>query len=159
MLGQIRKVSLSGEGHDGSVEEQPFLDEDERLVTDELLLAAAEIDYQEDVIRQREVGINNIQKDVTKINELFQDVALHVTRQGEALDNIEANVTSARDRTSQAAEQLVVANRRAPSTRKNLMCMMLIVLVFIVFIGILKLAAKVSGVAPETINDIRISQL
>lgn len=147
MLGQVKKVTLSGEPDDMASRDRPLLEDERQNMTDELLLAAAEIDYQEDIVRQREAGINHIQKDVTRINELFQDVAFHVSAQGEVLDHIEANVTSARDRTGQANQQLVAAHSRSPSTRKNLFCMLMILLLFVLIIGLIKFAAKV-GLQP-----------
>lgn len=142
MLGSVKKVSRAGRNDDGpNGSSSSLLDAGKQEVTDQLLLAAAQIDYQEDIVRQRGEGINGIQKDLTKINGLFQDMALNVSSQGEMLDHIEANVTSARDRTAQASTELASANRRSPSTRRNLLCLILILLLFVVLIGLLKASA------------------
>ncbi len=140
MLGRVQKVSVSGERNDDSPSRnRPLLNEDERRdVTDQMLLAAAEVDYQEDIIRQREAGINSIQRDVHRIHDLFQDVAVHVSDQGQILDHIEANVSSAAERTREANDQLNVANRRRGTTRQNMLCLLLISLLILVLLAMIK---------------------
>ncbi len=135
MMGQVKKVSLAGEREDIEQGNERLLTESEvRQRTDELLLASAEIDYQEDLIRQREEGINTIQRDVNTINRLFQDVAVHVTNQGEMLDHIESNVTNARDQTSQANRELTAANRRSPSAKRTLLQFLILLILLILII-------------------------
>ena len=142
MLGQVRKVSVAGDKNDETPSMgQPLLDESEkRDRTNQMLLAAAEIDYQEDIIRERESGINHIHRDVNRINQLFQDVAIHVTQQGESLDHIEANVTSARDQTANANRQLRTASERGPSVRRNLFCLLLVFVLILFVIVLLKIS-------------------
>jgi len=146
MLGRVQRVSVAGEHNDDVTNpERALLQEaDRKQATDNMLLAAAEIDYQEEIIRQREAGINNIQRDVHRVHELFQDVALHVTNQGQTLDHIEANVTSARDRTSEANEQLTDANRRGGTTRQNFLCLLLIVILILVVLAMIRSLFKPS---------------
>ena len=135
MLGQVKKVSIAGERDDLEPGNDRLLSESEvRQRTDQLLLASAEIDYQEDLIRQREEGINTIQRDVNTINRLFQDVAVHVTNQGEMLDNIEANVTNARDQTSLANRELSSENRRSPSAKRTFFQFLILLILLIVVV-------------------------
>lgn len=139
MLGQVKKVSVAGEKDDDiQATSRPLLDAEVRERTDELLLAAAEVDYQEEIVRQRGEDINHIQRDVNKIHDLFQDVAMHVSQQGEMLDNIEAHVSNARDETGGAYEQLLHASRRAPRARQNFLCFLLILFVILVAAAIAK---------------------
>lgn len=132
MLGQVKKVSVAGDEND-SIDNnaRPLLESDIRERTDELLLAAAEVDYQEELIRQRGEGISNIHRDVTQIHGLFQDMSLHVSQQGQMLDNIEANLTVASDRTRNANEQLTTAARRIPNARQNCMRALLLVILLL----------------------------
>ena len=140
MLGRVQKVSVAGERSDESSHNgRPLLDENERReVTDQMLLAAAEVDYQEEIIRQRGAGIDSIQRDVHRIHDLFQDVAVHVSEQGQVLDHIESNVSSAADRTREANQQLNAANRRQGTTRQNLLCLLLISLLILVLLAMIK---------------------
>jgi t-SNARE complex subunit (syntaxin) len=158
MLGRVQKVSVSGEHIDVNSAQRVLIDDDERRqATDQMLLAAAEIDYQEEIIRQREAGINNIQRDVHRVHELFQDVAIHVSHQGQTLDHIEANVTSARDRTGEANTQLSLANRRGGGTRQNLLCLVLIAILILILLVMIKSLFKPSYflnfTSPLTPND------
>lgn len=139
MLGQVKKVSISGERSDieqGS--ERPLLEAEIRERTDQLLLASAEVDYQEELIRQRQEGINSIQRDVTTINRLFQDVSTHVAAQGEMLDHIEANVTNARDQTSRATQELTSATRRGPSGRRTCVHLLVIAILILVLLAMFR---------------------
>jgi t-SNARE complex subunit (syntaxin) len=102
--------------------------------TDELLLASAEVDYQEELIRDRSQGISNIQRDVNTINRLFQDVSAHVSHQGDMLEHIETNVTNARDQTQRATHELATASRRSPSGRRT--CLQLLVVLFLVLVAL-----------------------
>lgn len=139
MLGQVRKVALAGDSsNDVGSHDKPLLESEIRERTDQLLLAVAEVDYQENLIRERQEGINVIHRDVNTIHNLFLDVASHVSAQGETLDHIESNVRNARDQTSQANEQLSVATRRAPSRRKTCLLFLLLVLLFFVMAAMFK---------------------
>ncbi|KAF4671354.1 Nin1 binding protein [Perkinsus chesapeaki] len=84
--------------------------------TDALLLSMAELDLQEDIIREREEGIRNIHSDIVAIRGLFQEVAWHVTEQGQVIDNIETNMGQAALRTGQANRELAIASE---TVRKN----------------------------------------
>ena len=139
MIGQVKKVALSGERGDVETGQERLLSDPEiRERTDELLLASAEIDYQEDLVRQRGEGITSIQRDVNTINRLFQDVATHVSNQGEMLDNIEANVTSARDQTSLANRELSTANRRGPTAKRTFLYFLLLLLLLLFMILLMR---------------------
>lgn len=132
-------MALAGDSsNDVGSHDKPLLESEIRERTDQLLLAVAEVDYQENLIRERQEGINVIHRDVNTIHNLFLDVASHVSAQGETLDHIESNVTNARDQTNQANEQLSVATRRAPSRRKTCLQFLLIVLLFLVMAAMLK---------------------
>ncbi|EER18479.1 hypothetical protein Pmar_PMAR005422 [Perkinsus marinus ATCC 50983] len=85
--------------------------------TDALLLSMAELDLQEDIIREREEGIRNIHSDIVAIRGLFQEVAWHVSEQGQVIDNIETNMGQAAHRTGQANRELAIASERV---RKNI---------------------------------------
>ena len=149
MLGQVKRVTVAGAKDDDLTDRGASAAESSaRERTDQLLLAAVEVDYQENIVREREEGINHIQRDVHKIHELFQDVALHVSQQGETLDHIETNVTSARDQTSQANEQLLAASRRGPSTRRNLLCIGLVLLLILIGILLIKASVPLGGIHP-----------
>ena len=134
MLGRIANVHVADE-HDAEDHDRQPLDEDP---TDRLLLQAAEIDLQEDLVRQRAEGISSIHKDVTKVNQLFQDMAFHVTRQGDMLDNIESNVNSASSQTGNATRELLIADTHHRNRKPSLVCFMFTLILFLIGLAMLK---------------------
>jgi SNARE domain len=100
--------------------------------TDSLLVSLGEVEAREDIIREREEGIIQIQKDVRNLRGLFQDVAYHVNQQGTLIDNIEANLISATERTGQANEELIVTQASSRKNTKNYIIALLLLLVIVV---------------------------
>ena len=135
MFGHVEKVSLAG-GHDDEVPRPTSVAGDDP--TEALLQQAAQIDIQDDIVRQRADGIQNIHRDVNKIKDLFQDVAYHVTQQGDMLENIEANVSSAATRTSQGAQELVQADRRNRRNGSSIVCLSMLAIMFLVALAMLR---------------------
>ena len=110
--------------HDSSTSPDP---------TDELLVSLAQVEAQEEIIREREEGILLIQRDVVNLRGLFQSVAYHVGQQGAVIDNIEANLVSATERTRVANSELRVTNES--TQRKNVSYCYLLVFLIIVAIS------------------------
>mmetsp|Transcript_53342 Transcript_53342/g.122591 ORF Transcript_53342/g.122591 Transcript_53342/m.122591 type:complete len:286 (-) Transcript_53342:477-1334(-) len=99
----------------------------------------------EDVIAEREQGINNIHRTVNEVSEIFQDLALLVTEQGEHIDNIQTNIESAASQTSRGVRELAKANRSQKRARSRLCCLALAMIVLlVVFILVLKFAFNLS---------------
>lgn len=86
----------------------------------------SEVDFQESLIVERESEIRNIEQSVGELNELFRDVAHMVHEQGQSLDIISDNVTSTRDDTRGADQELRVANRHQKNARSKMCCLLLI---------------------------------
>ena len=98
--------------------------------TDSMLVTLAEAEAQEEIIREREEGIIQIQKDVRNLRGLFQDVAYHVNRQTYLIDNIEANLVTATDRTARTNEELRVTNANTRrGTKSYLMALALLLVI------------------------------
>ncbi|KAF4728721.1 hypothetical protein FOZ63_002720, partial [Perkinsus olseni] len=105
--------------------------------TDALLLSMAELDLQEDIIRERQEGIRSIHSDIVAIRGLFQEVAWHVSDQGQVLDNIETNIGQAALRTGQANHELAIANERV---RKNMywyVCYVITIVIIVILLLVL----------------------
>eukprot|EP00124_Ichthyophonus_hoferi_P005023 Ihof_evm1s643 gene=Ihof_evmTU1s643 len=65
-----------------------------------------EIEYNEQVISERERGILEIESTIAEVNDMFRDIGALVHEQGELLDNIESNIVSAADRVDSGTEDL-----------------------------------------------------
>lgn len=99
-----------------------------------------EFAYQENLIRQRDHEITNIEEGITELNEIFKDLGAVVQQQGILVDNIEANIYSATDNAAMASRELNKAQRSQRNTNKWCLYMlfgvsfMLILLLLVVFI-------------------------
>lgn len=105
--------------------QQQQLQEQEQL----RLADQSEVDFQESLIIERESEIRNIEQSVGELNELFRDVAHMVHEQGQSLDIISDNVTSTRDDTRGADQQLRTASKHQKNARNKACCLLLILAV------------------------------
>jgi len=63
---------------------------------------------------------------VLQVHQIFQDLAVLVNDQGEALDDIEANITRAAERAGDASVQIARAERSQRSARSK-WCFLLVI--------------------------------
>jgi len=105
--------------------------DNERLVADQRFheLEQERI-FQEDVVRQRNEDIKQIEKAVVEVNEMFVDVAQLVADQGQMIDNIESNVEKGAQETKAAVSELKKASEYQKSSRSK-MCVLLIIILII----------------------------
>ena len=89
----------------------------------------SDVDFQESLIVERESEIRNIEQSVGELNELFRDVAHMVHEQGQTLDIVSDNVTSTRDDTRGADQNLRTASRHQRNARNKACCLLLILAV------------------------------
>lgn len=99
-----------------------------------------EFAYQQNLIRQRDQEISNIEEGITELNEIFKDLGNVVQQQGIMVDNIEANIYSTSDNTAMASREVNKAYRSQKSANKWCLYLlaglliMLFMLLLIVFI-------------------------
>lgn len=70
------------------------------------MLLQSESSYRDEEINEKVKGIEEIERNVNEINQLFIDINLIIRDQGEMLDNIEMNVLSASDFVERGVAQL-----------------------------------------------------
>ena len=75
-------------------------------LSDILLYQLADVDFQDEIIRERHDGIVRIQRNVTRLRELFQEVTVQVERQGDLLDHIETRLDAVVDSTRLANSEI-----------------------------------------------------
>jgi len=118
-------------------EEQAMESVQEQIASDELVLAASELQFNDELLAEREADIKGIQRDMEGIKTLYKELAIHVHTQGEDLDMIETNVITAVSNTEQAREQIEVSNNSARRKNKQYCCIFISILVaLVVFIMI-----------------------
>ncbi|KAN0087672.1 t-SNARE [Tylopilus felleus] len=90
-------------------------------------LSPHELAYQESLIREREVEIQEIETGIHELAEIFRDLGTLVNQQGGMLDNIESNVYSISADTRGAAEELTTASEHQRKAGRRAACLMLII--------------------------------
>ena len=78
-----------------------------------------EIQYNEALIGERDRAITEITGQIGEVHQIFQDLAVLVHDQGEMVDDIEANLTRASNRTVDAHTQLIRAERSQRKARST----------------------------------------
>lgn len=94
-----------------------------------------EFAYQQNLIRQRDQEISNIEEGITELNEIFKDLGNVVQQQGIMVDNIEANIYSTSGNTAMASRELNKASRSQKSANK--WCLYLLIGVSVMFLMLL----------------------
>ncbi|KAF2262293.1 t-SNARE [Lojkania enalia] len=95
-----------------------------------------EVDWQEQMIIERESEIRNIEQSVGELNELFRDVAVMVREQGDQLNIIEDHVENTLVDSRGAHVELTKASRYQKSARSKA-CILLLILAIVLVIIIL----------------------
>jgi hypothetical protein len=98
------------------------------------LASQTEVDFQENLIIERESEIRNIEQGVSELNELFRDVATIVREQGDVIDAIDVNVENVRNDTRGADVELTQASRYQKNARNKACCLLLIMAVVLVVV-------------------------
>jgi len=126
----LEETGGAGEsGSDGQQQQQQQQQQEQVRLADQ-----SEVDFQESLIVERESEIRNIEQSVGELNELFRDVAHMVHEQGQSLDMISDNVTSTRDDTRGADQNLRTASRHQKNARSKACCLLLILAVILTIV-------------------------
>lgn len=107
-----------------------------QLLEEPALAEQSEVDFQENLIIEREGEIRQIEQSVGELNELFRDVAHLVQDQGQMLDAIDVNVENTLTDTRGADVELRSASRYQKSAR-NKACCLLVILAVVMLIVVL----------------------
>ena len=93
-----------------------------------------EVDFQDNLIIEREGEIRQIEQSVGELNELFRDVAHIVREQGDMIDTIDVNVENTLTDTRGADIELRSASRYQKSARNKACCLLLILAIVLVVV-------------------------
>ncbi|CAI7771309.1 unnamed protein product [Closterium sp. NIES-54] len=85
-------------------------------------------------IQERHSAVQDIEKQLLELHQIFMDMAVLVESQGELLDNIEVQVGQAVDHVQHGTKQLVEARKTQLNTRKWICCGVILVIIIIVVI-------------------------
>ncbi|KHG16774.1 Syntaxin-22 -like protein [Gossypium arboreum] len=122
---------------DKGAEQQALLVESRRQ---EVVLLDNEITFNEAIIEERELGIQEIQQKIGEVNEIFKDLAVLVHEQGDLIDDIGTHIENSQVATVQAKSHLVKATKIQRSS-SSLACLLLVIFGIVLLIVIVVLAA------------------
>jgi uncharacterized protein YcbK (DUF882 family) len=105
-----------------------------QLLEEPRLAQQDEVDFQENLIIEREGEIRQIEQSVGELNELFRDVAHIVREQGDVLDTIDVNVENTLQDTRGADTELRSASRYQKSARNKACCLLLIMAIVLIIV-------------------------
>ncbi|GAA6041075.1 hypothetical protein JCM8097_004707 [Rhodosporidiobolus ruineniae] len=91
-------------------------------------LQDADLDFQEQLIQEREGEIEQIEQGITELNQIFKDLGQIVGEQQSMIDNIETNVISVASDTRGAATQLTQAHAYQRKAGRRMFCLLLVFL-------------------------------
>ena len=101
-------------------------------------LQAVQLD--EELLAEREEGINKLARGVEEISELFQDMSILVSQQGDQIDNIETNINNSLSHVNEANVELKKAQQY--QSKRRTICLyfgcvigLVIVIVIIVLVN------------------------
>uniref|UniRef100_A0A3Q3XBS7 Syntaxin-7 n=1 Tax=Mola mola TaxID=94237 RepID=A0A3Q3XBS7_MOLML len=89
------------------------------------------------LIQERELGIRQLEADITDINDIFKDLGMMVHEQGEMIDSIEANVENAETYVQSGTQQLARAANYQRSSRKKICILMVVLAIAGVIVGVI----------------------
>ncbi|KAG1938431.1 syntaxin-7-like isoform X1 [Pimephales promelas] len=94
------------------------------------------------LIQERESAIRQLESDITNINDIFRDLGMMVHEQGDMIDSIEANVSTAEVHVQSATQNLNRAASYQTSFRKKIFIFIAILVVVAVIIGLIVWASQ-----------------
>ena len=80
-----------------------------------------EVSLNQNMLVEREGPIRELEKGVRDVSELFQDISILVSHQGERIDNIETNISNTLNNTEKASLELLKLNKYRQ--KKRVRCM------------------------------------
>jgi len=139
---QANKQNEAFKGEEDSAEETRNLLQEEKR-RQQIQALQGEIEFNEEIIVEREEGIDEITGNIKIINEIMNDLSKLVNEQQTDLDQIEDNVHQTVDNTKNANTELKTASDYQKSAR-NKMCCILMIFVVIITIIVVVLVLKLT---------------
>lgn len=95
------------------------------------------VQFNEELLAEREVNINKLARGVEEISELFQDMSILVSQQGELIDNIETNINNSLSHVYKANSQLRKAEKISIKKRIRFLylgCIVVLVVMIVIIV-------------------------
>ncbi|XP_072046492.1 syntaxin-7-like [Amphiura filiformis] len=126
-LPQKKMVGDSSTGYHDDDAQKPLMEDARRQeMQAQLQQQEAVIDYDSALFEEREEQIRQIEAAMLDVNEIFKDLSVMVSEQGEVIDSIEANIDTAVDNVESGKTQLQKASTYQKKARKKMCCLFII---------------------------------
>lgn len=102
------------------------------------------IQYNENLIAERDEEVRSIEQDVLEINDIFKDLAVMVNDQGKKLGNIEDYISTTTVNTSNAADEVDKSYAQQKRARKR-SCLLVMILMSAVVILIIIISRSLTS--------------
>ncbi|KAJ3043802.1 hypothetical protein HDV00_004210 [Rhizophlyctis rosea] len=122
-VAKAKSQAAIGYDEDDDNEDTPLMGREQRL---QIAALDNEVEFNEQLIAEREEDLKEIERSILEVNEIFRDLGTLVTEQGHMLDNIEANVQDVTINMENATGELRQASKWQKSTRNKMCCLMII---------------------------------
>jgi len=123
--------------HEEEDEEQSLIESQKRQQLQQL---DSEADFQSAIIEERSKGIQQIERSIQEVNEIFVDLATLVNEQAPMIDNIESHIDAAVYNTGKGVAELRKASEYQDSARTKMCCIIVVILIIVaVVVGALVL--------------------
>ncbi|ODQ65681.1 t-SNARE [Nadsonia fulvescens var. elongata DSM 6958] len=106
----------------------------QHLAPDQSLLNQSEVEYQQNLIAEREGDIQEIESSIQELNDIFTDLGAIVTQQGTIVDNIESNIYNVSTNTRLASSELIKADRYQRRSGARAFCFLMILCILLAVI-------------------------
>ncbi|KAK8803182.1 hypothetical protein WA588_002333 [Blastocystis sp. NMH] len=97
----------------------------------------ANLQYNDLIIRERHEDILALSAEMNQVQTVFRDLATMINDQGEMVEDIESNMTSAAEQSKQGVRQVLLAKSQQKSSRRK--CWTLLVLIVLIVIAVVGL--------------------
>ncbi|KLT43345.1 putative t-SNARE, partial [Cutaneotrichosporon oleaginosum] len=97
-------------------------------------ITQSELEFQEQLIAEREGEIREIESGIHELNDIFRDLGAIVQEQGGLIDNIESNIVNVHAHTTSAAEELTSAHEYQRKAGRRMACLLIILAIVALFI-------------------------
>ncbi|KAJ3202089.1 hypothetical protein HDU82_007616, partial [Entophlyctis luteolus] len=127
------------DGNDDADENAPLLNiqQQEQIARDHVI--DLEVEYNENLIQEREQDLQNIERSIVEVNEIFRDLGTIVGEQQFVIDHIDGNLGSVAVHMEGATGELRIAAERQKAAQNRMCCLYTIlgavgmVVIFVVF--------------------------
>ncbi|KAJ8985382.1 hypothetical protein NQ317_007539 [Molorchus minor] len=92
---------------------------------------ARELEFEQDMLLEREARIKQIESDVLDINQIMRELGAFVHIQGETIDTIENSIDHAAGNVEEGTEQLIKASQYQNKYRRKLLYLVVIGLIIV----------------------------